>query len=77
MVPRKLQRQLPYRDKPKFAPLKADRKPDPEKKRVAVVREPHEQKVIYKYKIKYNVSKPKITIIVLGCTNVEDVAYVL
>lgn len=45
VIPRKLQRQLPYRDKPKYAPLKSDRKPDLEKKRVAVIREPHEQKV--------------------------------
>lgn len=45
VIPRKLQKELPYRDKPKHAPLRADRKPDIEKKRVAVVREPREQKI--------------------------------
>lgn len=45
VIPRKLQKELPYRDRPKFGPLKCDRKPDIEKKRVAVIREPHEQNV--------------------------------
>lgn len=44
-IPRKLQKELPYRDKPKFGPLNCDKKPDIEKKRIAVIREPREQKI--------------------------------
>lgn len=43
VIPAKLQRALPYRDKPKNGILRADRKQSVQ--RVAVIREPHEQRV--------------------------------
>lgn len=45
VIPRELQKQLPYAAKPKFAPKTMI--PSAESKRIAVVREPHEQKVCW------------------------------
>ncbi|XP_049767714.1 ribosome biogenesis protein BMS1 homolog [Schistocerca cancellata] len=43
VIPRSLQKQLPYKDKPKLGPVRG--KDSLESKRIAVVREPHEQQV--------------------------------
>ena len=45
IIPRNLQKELPYRDKPKLAPVPGKRKAKFEDKRVAVVREPREENV--------------------------------
>ncbi|XP_001605043.2 ribosome biogenesis protein BMS1 homolog [Nasonia vitripennis] len=45
VVPRTLQKDLPYRDKPKLQPVLGKRKTKFEEKRVAVVREPREENV--------------------------------
>lgn len=45
VIPSKLQQALPYRDKPKYGVLPSEKKTSVE--RVAVIRDPHEQKVIY------------------------------
>nr|CAD7392673.1 unnamed protein product [Timema cristinae] len=42
-IPRNLQKELPYKDKPKKGPV--DQKKNLESQRIAVIREPHEQKV--------------------------------
>ncbi|CAG2066111.1 unnamed protein product [Timema podura] len=42
-IPRNLQKELPYKDKPKKGPI--DQKKNLESQRIAVIREPHEQKV--------------------------------
>nr|CAD7446822.1 unnamed protein product [Timema bartmani] len=42
-IPRNLQKELPYKDKPKKGPI--DQKKNIESQRIAVIREPHEQKV--------------------------------
>ncbi|XP_024878826.1 ribosome biogenesis protein BMS1 homolog [Temnothorax curvispinosus] len=44
-IPRKLQKELPYRDKPKLEPIPHLRKPKFKQGRVAVVREPQEEKI--------------------------------
>ncbi|XP_067203933.1 ribosome biogenesis protein BMS1 homolog [Linepithema humile] len=44
-IPRKLQKELPYRDKPKLQSVPHLRKPQFKQGRVAVVREPHEENV--------------------------------
>ncbi|KAL0128358.1 hypothetical protein PUN28_003563 [Cardiocondyla obscurior] len=44
-IPRKLQKELPYRDKPKLEPVPHLRKPKFKQGRVAVVREPQEEKI--------------------------------
>lgn len=43
MIPRKLQAALPYKDKPKYGVKASEKKKQIE--RVAVIKEPHEQKV--------------------------------
>lgn len=45
VIPRNLQKELPYKDKPKFQPDSRTRKPKFEERRVAVVREPKEENV--------------------------------
>ena len=45
-VPRKLQSELPYQDKPKESPVSSKRKATFEDKRVAVVREPREENIV-------------------------------
>lgn len=43
IIPRKLQQALPYKDKPKYGVRKSEQKKPID--RVAVIKEPHEQKV--------------------------------
>lgn len=45
VIPRNLQKELPYKDKPKLQPDPRTRKPKFEERRVAVVREPKEENV--------------------------------
>ncbi|KAG7199466.1 hypothetical protein KM043_014092 [Ampulex compressa] len=45
MIPRNLQKELPYRDKPKMRPTPENRKPTFAERRVAVVREPKEENI--------------------------------
>jgi len=43
VIPKNLQKSLPYKDKPRFGPLN----PSKPIERVAVIHSPHEQKVIF------------------------------
>lgn len=61
-VPKNLQKELPYRDKPKLPTLPGKRKQRVEEKRVAVVREPKEEmmdKLMNMIKTTYNYRKEK------------------
>lgn len=50
-IPRKLQKELPYRDKPKLGSVPHLRKPKFKQDRVAVVREPQEEKIAHMMKM--------------------------
>lgn len=52
VIPKKLQQALPYRDKPKHGVKSSDQKKSID--RVAVIREPYEQKV-RSYKINFSI----------------------